>query len=86
MLRSGKVLSVYHKLPVDTILCTSQTLQSAFQVNLMFTTDVAEEGIHVPNCSFVVRFDLPKTVRSYVQSRGRARQSDSRYILMIERC
>ncbi|XP_038975924.1 endoribonuclease Dicer homolog 3b-like [Phoenix dactylifera] len=57
----------------------------AGKVNILFTTDVAEEGIHVPNCSCVVRFDLPKTVRSYVQSRGRARQSDSRYVLMIER-
>ncbi|OVA04235.1 Ribonuclease III domain [Macleaya cordata] len=55
------------------------------KVNLLFTTDVAEEGIHVPNCSRVIRFDLPKTVRSYVQSRGRARQSGSQYVLMLER-
>ncbi|XP_077233980.1 dicer-like 3 [Tasmannia lanceolata] len=55
------------------------------KVNLLFTTDVAEEGIDVHNCSCVIRFDLPKTVRSYVQSRGRARQNDSKYILMIER-
>ncbi|XP_010261807.1 PREDICTED: endoribonuclease Dicer homolog 3a isoform X2 [Nelumbo nucifera] len=55
------------------------------KVNLLFSTDVAEEGIHVPNCSCVIRFDLPKTVRSYVQSRGRARQTDSQYILMLER-
>ncbi|KAK3027516.1 hypothetical protein RJ639_040231, partial [Escallonia herrerae] len=40
------------------------------KVNLLFATDVVEEGIHVPNCSSVIRFDLPKTVRSYVQSRG----------------
>ncbi|KAG6599127.1 Endoribonuclease Dicer-like 3a, partial [Cucurbita argyrosperma subsp. sororia] len=55
------------------------------KVNLLFSTDVVEEGLHVPNCSFVVRFDLPKTVRSYVQSRGRARQSNSQYILLLER-
>nr|CAB3479195.1 unnamed protein product [Digitaria exilis] len=54
------------------------------KVNLLFTTDVAEEGIHVPDCSCVIRFDLPRTTRSYVQSRGRARQKDSQYILMIE--
>ncbi|KAK1291521.1 hypothetical protein QJS10_CPB17g02656 [Acorus calamus] len=57
----------------------------AIEVNLLFTTDVAEEGIDVHDCSSVVRFDLPKSVRSYVQSRGRARQNDSVYILMIER-
>ncbi|VAH83278.1 unnamed protein product [Triticum turgidum subsp. durum] len=55
------------------------------KVNLLFTTDVAEEGIDVTDCSCVIRYDLPKTTRSYMQSRGRARQKDSQYILMIER-
>lgn len=55
------------------------------KVNLLFTTDVAEEGIHIPDCSCVIRFDLPKTVRSYVQSHGRARQAGSLYIIMLER-
>ncbi|KAM6559383.1 hypothetical protein CsatA_028622 [Cannabis sativa] len=55
------------------------------KVNLLFATDVVEEGIHVPNCSYVIRFDLPKTVRSYVQSRGRARQQDSQFVMMLER-
>ncbi|KAB1225575.1 hypothetical protein CJ030_MR1G020790 [Morella rubra] len=55
------------------------------KVNLLFSTDVVEEGIHVPNCSYVIRFDLPKTVRSYVQSRGRARQSNSQFVVMLER-
>ncbi|OIW14956.1 hypothetical protein TanjilG_30675 [Lupinus angustifolius] len=54
-------------------------------VNLLITTDVAEEGIDVPNCSCVIRFDLPKTVRSYVQSRGRCRQPNSQFIVMLER-
>ncbi|KAK7363560.1 hypothetical protein VNO77_05706 [Canavalia gladiata] len=55
------------------------------KVNLLFTTDVLEEGIHVPNCSCVIRFDLPKTVCSYVQSRGRSRQANSQFIVMLER-
>ncbi|XP_043722965.1 endoribonuclease Dicer homolog 3a isoform X2 [Telopea speciosissima] len=55
------------------------------EVNLLFATNVAEEGIDVPNCSSIIRFDLPKTVRSYVQSRGRARQPDSQYVTMLER-
>ncbi|KAM4077934.1 hypothetical protein ACJW30_12G177800 [Castanea mollissima] len=55
------------------------------KVNLLLTTDVVEEGIHVPDCSCVIRFDMPKTVRSYVQSRGRARQNDSFFVMMLER-
>ncbi|KAJ7958428.1 Endoribonuclease dicer-like protein [Quillaja saponaria] len=55
------------------------------KVNILFTTDVIEEGIHVPNCSCVIRFDLPKTIRSYVQSRGRARQTNSQFVIMLER-
>nr|AUH15439.1 dicer-like 3 protein [Dimocarpus longan] len=55
------------------------------KINLLFATDVVEEGIHVPKCSCVIRFDLPKTVRSYVQSRGRARLNDSQFVMMLER-
>ncbi|XP_030538472.1 endoribonuclease Dicer homolog 3-like isoform X2 [Rhodamnia argentea] len=64
-----------------------ETLESfrSGKVNLLFATDVVEEGIDVPNCSYVIRFDLPKTVRSYVQSRGRARQDNSQFIIMLER-
>uniref|UniRef100_A0A0E0EZ43 Dicer-like protein 3b n=1 Tax=Oryza meridionalis TaxID=40149 RepID=A0A0E0EZ43_9ORYZ len=47
--------------------------------------DVTEEGVDVPNCSCVIHFDLPRTVCSYVQSRGRARRNNSDFILMIER-
>ncbi|PKA63342.1 Endoribonuclease Dicer like 3a [Apostasia shenzhenica] len=54
------------------------------KVKILLTTDVAEEGLHIPECSSVIRFDLPKTVRSYVQSRGRARKFDSQYIIMLE--
>nr|XP_018675049.1 PREDICTED: endoribonuclease Dicer homolog 3a-like isoform X2 [Musa acuminata subsp. malaccensis] len=48
------------------------------KANLLFTTDV-------PDCSCVIRFDLPKTARSYIQSHGRARQAGSHYVIMLER-
>lgn len=55
------------------------------QVNLLIATDVVEEGIDVPKCSTVIRFDITKTVRSNVQSRGRARQTNSKFIIMLQR-
>ncbi|KAL3645874.1 Dicer dimerization domain [Castilleja foliolosa] len=56
------------------------------KVNLLFSTDVIEEDeAHVEKCSAVIRFDLPKNIRSYVLSRGLACQKDSQYIIMLER-
>ncbi|KAL6922751.1 hypothetical protein FSST1_000025 [Fusarium sambucinum] len=52
--------------------------------NCLFATSVAEEGIDVPECDLVIRFDLYKSVIQYVQSKGRARQKSSRYITMLE--
>ncbi|KAG6417141.1 hypothetical protein SASPL_119292 [Salvia splendens] len=54
------------------------------KVNLLFLTDL-EEGIDVAKCSCVIRFDLPKTVHSHIQSRGQAHHKDSHYITMLER-
>ncbi|KAF4997885.1 hypothetical protein FGRMN_3524 [Fusarium graminum] len=53
-------------------------------INCLFATQVAEEGIDVPDCDLIIRFDLYKSVIQYVQSKGRARQAQSRYITMLE--
>ena len=53
-------------------------------INILFATSVGEEGIDVPQCSLVVRFDPNTTTIQYVQSRGRARMKDSIYAHMIE--
>nr|GEX89613.1 endoribonuclease Dicer homolog 3a isoform X1 [Tanacetum cinerariifolium]GEX93376.1 endoribonuclease Dicer homolog 3a isoform X1 [Tanacetum cinerariifolium] len=55
------------------------------KVNLLFTTHVVDEGISMPKCSTLICFDIPKTVPSIVQSRGRARQSGRQFIIMLER-
>uniref|UniRef100_UPI003AFB824B AncD1D2 n=1 Tax=synthetic construct TaxID=32630 RepID=UPI003AFB824B len=54
------------------------------ECNLLVATSVVEEGIDIPKCNLVVRFDLPKNFRSYVQSKGRARAKNSKYIIMVE--
>lgn len=55
------------------------------QVNCLFATSVAEEGLDVPDCNLVVRFDIYKTMIQYVQSRGRARKRNSKFIHMIQK-
>ncbi|KAI1108951.1 hypothetical protein F5Y14DRAFT_55076 [Nemania sp. NC0429] len=54
------------------------------EVNCLFATSAGEEGIDIPDCNIVIRFDLYKTVIQYIQSRGRARQADSKFYQMVE--
>lgn len=53
--------------------------------NCLFATSVAEEGLDVPDCNLVIRFDQYMTMIQYVQSRGRARKSNSTFIHMLEK-
>jgi ERCC4-related helicase len=52
-------------------------------INLVLTTTVLEEGIDVTSCQLVVCFERPKTLKSFVQRRGRARQHGSRYFILV---
>ena len=54
------------------------------ECNLLIGTSVLEEGIDIPKCNLVIRFDVPTAYRSYVQSKGRARTHDALFISMIE--
>ncbi|KAK3678102.1 Dicer-like protein 1 [Recurvomyces mirabilis] len=54
------------------------------EINCLFATSVAEEGLDVPDCNLVIRFDMYRTMIQYVQSRGRARQQNSKFIHMVE--
>ena len=51
--------------------------------NLLVATSVAEEGIDVQNCNFVVRVSARMTPLSMIQSRGRARYPDSSYYVLV---
>ncbi|XP_049936227.1 serine/threonine-protein kinase prp4-like isoform X17 [Nymphaea colorata] len=42
------------------------------KVNLLFAINVAEEGLDIQTCCLIICFDLPSTVASYIQSKGRA--------------
>ena len=53
-------------------------------LNMLVATSVAEEGLDFPQCSFVCRFNPPRTLPQYIQSRGRARLANSSFIIMLE--
>lgn len=54
-------------------------------LNCLFSSSVAEEGLDIPDCNIVIRFDLCNSMIQYVQSRGRARRKDSKYITLYEK-
>lgn len=54
------------------------------ELNCLFATSVAEEGLDIQQCNLVIRFDLYRTMIEYIQSRGRARHHNSKYLHMLE--
>lgn len=52
--------------------------------NLIVTTNALEEGIDVSACNVVICFDKPPNLKSFIQRRGRARRSASKYVIMFE--
>ncbi|PON81286.1 Helicase [Trema orientale] len=54
------------------------------ELNLLIATKVGEEGLDIQTCCLVIRFDLPETVASFIQSRGRARMAQSEYAFLVD--
>ena len=54
------------------------------EVNLLLATSVAEEGLDIQACNYVIRLDAATTVEAMVQSRGRARHRDSHFVVFYE--
>ncbi|XP_015183335.1 PREDICTED: endoribonuclease Dicer isoform X2 [Polistes dominula] len=83
----------YNKNPFKNskeVLCNSKWNKEVLQrfrnglSNCVISTDVLDEGVDIPTCTLIVRFDLPTDFRSYMQSKGRARYSSSQYAIMLE--
>ncbi|KAJ0070445.1 hypothetical protein NL108_010694 [Boleophthalmus pectinirostris] len=52
------------------------------EINLLIATTVAEEGLDIPKCNFVIRYGLVTNEISMIQARGRGRAEDSTYTLV----
>lgn len=52
--------------------------------NLVIATTVLEEGIDVSACNAVICFERPANLRAFIQRRGRARKSGSKFVIMQE--
>ncbi|XP_012942349.1 endoribonuclease Dicer [Aplysia californica] len=53
------------------------------ECNLVIATQELEEGIDIPKCNLVVRFDPPCDYKSYALSKGRARARDAMYVILL---
>lgn len=50
----------------------------------MIATDIVQEGLDVPECSFVIRYEFVSNEIGTVQSRGRARADKSSCFLIVD--
>jgi len=50
--------------------------------NLMVATDIAQEGLDVPKCQYVIRYEFVSNEIGTVQSRGRARAMNGHCFLI----
>ncbi|KOC68324.1 Endoribonuclease dcr-1 [Habropoda laboriosa] len=82
----------YNRNPYSTsreLLCLSKWNNEALHrfkngsTNCLVATDVVDEGVDITLCSLIVRYNMPLTMRAYVQSKGRARHSISQYTLLL---
>ncbi|CAF3577169.1 unnamed protein product [Adineta steineri] len=54
-------------------------------VNILIATAVVEEGLDIPRCDLVIRFNKPNNFSSYMQSKGRARaKQNAAYVLFLD--
>ena len=48
-------------------------------INLLVSTTVGEEGIDIPDCKYVIKYDVCGNEIASVQSRGRVRDTEGKY-------
>ena len=53
--------------------------------NVMVATDIAQEGLDVPQCNYVIRYEFVSNEIGTIQSRGRARAEEGKLYLITEK-
>uniref|UniRef100_A0A182JQF4 ribonuclease III n=1 Tax=Anopheles christyi TaxID=43041 RepID=A0A182JQF4_9DIPT len=53
------------------------------ECNLLIGTSVLEEGIELPKCNLVIRWNSPSNYRSYAQCKGRAKAPGAYHVLFV---
>ena len=51
--------------------------------HIVIATSILEEGIDISSCNLVICFNEPKNIKSFIQRRGRARDKDSTFVLLL---
>ncbi|CAF4312506.1 unnamed protein product [Rotaria sp. Silwood2] len=54
-------------------------------INVLISTAIVEEGLDIPGCNLVIRFNKPKNFSSYMQSKGRARARKEKALFVLFR-
>ncbi|CAF3418186.1 unnamed protein product [Rotaria sp. Silwood1] len=54
------------------------------ECNVLIATDIVQEGLDIPTCSYVIRYEFVSDEIGTIQSRGRARAQNSSYYLITE--
>ena len=68
----GKLLLEIEEKYTNQIKKISEFRRKEFRI--LITTSVTEEGFDIPECNTVISFDMPMSLKSYIQIKGRARK------------
>ena len=53
------------------------------EINVLFATSIAEEGLDIQQCGLVIRTEPPRSIIQNIQGRGRARQLGATYAVVV---
>lgn len=55
---------------------------NAGRINVLIATNVVEEGLDVSTCNLVICMNELATVKAFIQMKGRARQTNSKFVFL----